>query len=416
MIAITFFSSLFLLAFFVWQAVLTVRFVSLLRRKPLGRLEDEACPKTAVILCVRGKDPYLQDCLDGLSRQDYPHYDIRVIVDHESDPAFPVVQAARDRNSASNLKAGILENRRDTCTLKCSSLVEAVEDLDDTYEAIALIDADTVPHAGWLRELMTPFQDSKIGATTGNRWFVPANPSAGAVVRYFWNVFAIVQMAEFRIPWGGSLALKMEAVRESDLLERWSRAFCEDTMTVDVLRKMNLSLAFVPSLIMVNRENCSVRDFFQWVTRQLLTVRLYHPGWSRVLAHGMITSAIPLMIAGVLAAGTWFSNAKPLWMASAALGYLLLMLVLWILIETGIRRVLASRGESVRWMTPLAMIRLAAAIPLLQILYPAVLVKTLRIKEVAWRGMRYEIGGPWKIRYSGYEPYQTCKQKPGESL
>jgi hypothetical protein len=103
-------------------------------------------------------------------------------------------------------------------------------------------------------------------------------------------------------------------------------------------------------------------------------------------------------------------------MASAALGYLLLMLVLWILIETGIRRVLASRGESVRWMTPLAMIRLAAAIPLLQILYPAVLVKTLRIKEVAWRGMRYEIGGPWKIRYSGYEPYQTCKQKPGESL
>lgn len=416
MIAITFFSSLFLLAFFAWQAVLTFRFVSLLRRSPPGRLADEAYPKTAVILCVRGKDPYLEKCLDGLLRQDYPHYDVRVIVDHESDPAFPVVQAARDRNLPSDLRVGTLKNHRDTCTLKCSSLLEAVKDLDDTYEAIALIDADTVPHAGWLRELMAPLQDPAIGAATGNRWFAPSNPALGAVVRYFWNVFAIVQMAEFRIPWGGSLALKTEVVRKSDLLERWSRAFCEDTMTVDVLRRMNLRLAFVPSLIMVNRENCSVSDFFRWVIRQLLTVRLYHSRWSQVLTHGLITSVIPLIIAGVLAAGTWFSDAKPAWMAFAATGYLLLMLVLWILIETSIRKVLATRDETAHWMTMPAILRLMAAIPLLQILYPVALIKTLRIKEVVWREMLYEIRGAWEIRCPDYEPYQTCKLKPGESL
>lgn len=416
MTAVTLFTILLLLVFFSWQAVLTLRFVSKLRCSQMARLEDEDCPKTVVILCVRGGDPFLEKCLDGLVKQSYPSYDIRVVVDHELDPALPLVRAVQERSSTKNLKFGILKNRRDTCTLKCSSLLEAVEDLDDSYEAIALIDADTVPHSDWLRELVTPLREAKIGAATGNRWFAPSNPTLGAVVRYFWNVFAIVQMFEFRIPWGGSLALKMEVVRESDLLERWSRAFCEDTMTLAALRELNLGLAFVPSLLMVNRENCSVPDFFRWVIRQLLTVRFYHPCWSLVLTHGIITSLIPVLVGAFLVAANWFGDWQSYWMVSAVFGYLVLMVSLWVLIEASIKRNLAARGQNASWMKPSAVLRLMVAIPILQVLYPVILGKTLLAKNVSWREMDYNLSGPWKVSFSKYEPYQAGERKTGESL
>ena len=46
------------------------------------------------------------------------------------------------------------------------------------------------------------------------------------------------------------------------------------------------------TLTMVNREVCSLKDFFVWVKRLLLATRLYHPGWGAVLIHGLVTATI----------------------------------------------------------------------------------------------------------------------------
>src|ERR1043165_3087246 len=48
-------------------------------------------PRACVILCLRGTDPFLKDCLTGLLHQDYPAYRARIIIDSETDPAWDVV-------------------------------------------------------------------------------------------------------------------------------------------------------------------------------------------------------------------------------------------------------------------------------------------------------------------------------------
>ena len=45
-------------------------------------------PQIAVLLCLRGRDPSLADCLKGLVNQDYDSFSIHVIVDHEHDLAL----------------------------------------------------------------------------------------------------------------------------------------------------------------------------------------------------------------------------------------------------------------------------------------------------------------------------------------
>ncbi len=74
------------------QALATFGFVGALRRtRRVGR-ESPPCAKTAVILCLRGSDPFLADCLQGLLHQDYPCYDVRIVIDSPDDPAWGTVE------------------------------------------------------------------------------------------------------------------------------------------------------------------------------------------------------------------------------------------------------------------------------------------------------------------------------------
>jgi len=384
---------------------------ALVRALCRGKQQPEAggpCPKAAVVLCLRGADPFLADCIEAILDQDYPQYDVRVVVDCHEDPAWEVVEEVVRRRQAANVQIRPLAERRDTCSLKCSSVVQAVSELDESYEVVALLDADTIPHPGWLRQLVAPLADERVGAATGNRWYMPADATWATLVRYVWNSAAVVQMFWHRIAWGGTLALKMEVLRDCDLLERWGRAFCEDTMLHRVLRQRGQRVAFVPSLMMVNREACDMLGYFHWVRRQMLTARLYHPRWPAVVGHGLITSllqaAAVVVLLVVLLGGHWEAAA---WVGGGLACYLASMAVMLVPMEIGVRRIVHSRGETSGWLTAGTMAKVLAAIPLTQVIYAAVLVSALTVRTVEWRGVSYRIDGPWKIRLIRYAPYET---------
>ncbi len=274
------------------QGLLCLCFIGALLRKKWAPCEDNTCPRTAVILCLRGTDPFLHRCLESLLAQDYPRYDIQIVIDSPEDPAWEVVKSLVNPRPDVHIELHTLIDRHETCTLKCSSLVQTVSRLKDSYEVVALLDADTVPHRTWLSELIAPLADKSIGVATGNRWYMPVEGTWGALVRYAWNAAAIVQMFCYHIPWGGTLALKTSVLRNSDLLDRWRHAFCEDTMLYRALRKQGLRVAFVPSLMMVNREVCDMPGFVTFLKRQLLAARLYHPAWWGVVGHAISISVV----------------------------------------------------------------------------------------------------------------------------
>jgi cellulose synthase/poly-beta-1,6-N-acetylglucosamine synthase-like glycosyltransferase len=150
------------------QAVSAIPFLWTMRRARRGQAAASS-PKTAVVLCLRGCDPFLPACLEAILKQDYPCYDLRIVVDSREDPAWKIVEQVVARCSTTKVQVRPLTARRDTCSLKCSSLLQALSELDDSYEAVALLDADTVPHRTWLAELVAPLADERVGAATGNR-------------------------------------------------------------------------------------------------------------------------------------------------------------------------------------------------------------------------------------------------------
>jgi len=381
------------------QGLMALGFVAALRRWKRRLPPDEDCPKTAVVLCLRGLDPFLDACIKAVLNQDYPRYDVHVVVDRRDDPAWREVERIAARCGGTRLRMEPLVRRRETCSLKCSSLSQAVAALDDSYEVVALLDADTIPHRTWLRELVAPLADPRVGAATGNRWYMPVSATWASLVRYLWNAAAVVQMYCYGIPWGGTLAVKRRVLQESGLLERWQRAFCEDTMLYRALRQRGLRVAFVPSLMMVNRETCRLGGMLRWLQRQLLTARLYHPGWPAVVLHGFSTPLVLAAAAALVVAAMFSGQGEAAARVGAGLAiYLTALPVLLALMESSVRRIVRARGEPTAWLSVTALAKTAPAILLTQAVYPASLLTAAVLRDVEWRGARYRVDGPWQVR------------------
>ncbi|WP_066423929.1 glycosyltransferase family 2 protein [Anabaena sp. 4-3] len=402
--------SKFLVGWLVIQVCSVLLFLWCLNSRPQN-LPDEQLPKTAVLLCLRGADPFLSDCLRSLLKQNYPQYDLKLLIDSEQDPAWQVVSDTINELRATNFQISHLRTVRPTCSLKCSSLIQAVSELDESYKVVALVDADTIVHPNWLRELVSPLTHPKVGATTGNRWYVPTGKYWGSLVRYIWNVSAIVQMYLYGIPWGGTLAVKTEVIQQTGLLEKWGQALGEDTMIRSVLSKHNLRVKFVPSLMMLNQEETDLPSLRYWLQRQLMASRLYHPLWPAVVIDTVFTIVMPhlLIVVFVLAGLVGEGNTA----AIALIWYLIYMLALVMLmlfLEMGIQPVIRSQGKPVTQLSWQLILKMIVGMPFTQWIYAIAMLRSLNMPTVHWRGVTYEVKGAWKIRLKEYRPYLVENQ------
>jgi len=384
---------------------------ALLEAPPDGEEEPGKAPKAVCVLCLRGRDPFLEECIQGLLQQDYPEYDVLIIVDSKIDPAFEAVHGIlaefpREKRRAGEVWVEVLENIYPQGALKGSALIQAARAIrPENYEVVALLDADIVPHPTWLAELVAPFENPEVGVTSGNRWYMPEDASWGSLVRYVWNAGAVIQMFWNQFTWGGSVALRKEVFCDRELSARWRRSLSTDTVIYQVAKHHGWKTCFVPSVLMVNRETCSIRRLFPWITRQLLVGKLYHPGWPWVIGHGLGSSL--LLLAGGLFAFWAF------WQGMLLSGFLVAGALLlywggniWVLrnMEQAIQQILCRRGQEARWLRPWVWVRLVLTMPIAQFLNAAALIATFFVRSVTWRGIVYRLEGR-RIVMEGYRPY-----------
>ncbi len=396
-----------LLGSLVVQIVLILIFVFYLRSNKGNSLSNNQLPKTAIILCLRGVDPFLPNCLKALLQQDYPQYDLKIIVDSQEDPAWQVAHDTVALCGATNVQISPLKIASTACTLKCSSLVQAVSELDSSYQVVALVDADTVVHPTWLRELVTPLMDPEVGATTGNRWYLSKGRYWGTLVRYLWNVSAVVQMYLYGICWGGTLGIKTQVIHETGMLEKWARAFGEDTMVKSILGKYGFKVKFVPSLLILNREECTLPTLINWMKRQLLACRLYHPQWWLVVVNSVFSILLPNLILGLVLLNLLFAKWDiSIFLFSYYSIYILGLLLIIHILEIAVRKVI-STGKMMPKISCGLLIKTLIGIPFTHWFYGLALVSSMWLSKVSWRNIVYLIQSPFNIVLTEYHPYQS---------
>ena len=380
-----------------------LRYLSRERSEPTA--DRNKLPKAAVILALRGPDPRLTDTLRALMAQDYPDFLIQVVVDSDQDPVLnDVIQA---KTTSGRIQVSVLRNPGNSCSLQCSSLIQAVNDLQPDVEIVAFIDGDVVPHSRWLSELAGPIADGKADVTGGNRWYLPPDAALGSFVRYFWNAGFMREMWVQGAPWAGTMAMKRATINQIGLLDAWSSAMSVDATLHRCLNAHQQRFKLIGSLIMANRESISVSQFHTWVTRQMAVIRYTASHTVRsVQVHVATMLLIHLLAIGTASAAFVGGESERGFLA------LLILTVYWISLgsavavhESCIRVSLQKRGEDTRWVTPLKALLWFPGIILTHWVLIYGILKSLRMTAVNWRGIRYQLLSNGRVRMVNYHPF-----------
>jgi cellulose synthase/poly-beta-1,6-N-acetylglucosamine synthase-like glycosyltransferase len=396
----------------VIQSNFTWKYMSALR-SAWTRADVVATPslKAAIILCLRGGDPFLKECIRALVQQDYPDYEVHIVVDSAEDPAWDIVtQTLGEVKTQVPVYVNPLKVKRETCSLKCSALLQAVSGLGDDIDAIALIDADTIANPSWLQELISPLADPTVGITTGIRWYAAVGTQWGTLNRYIWNAFAIVSMYFNQVPWGGTLGFRRDLI--PDPVALWGNALCEDVPLRDAATGKGLSWQCVPALLSVNQEEATYPAFVRWASRQLLLTRLYHPNWKQMAFDIIFTPAITVlgMILFAIALLTQQFDVITHLGIGFTIFYICAGVIPMIAFDYSVRRVAATWGDPIPALPFLALVKLpfvflSAYVSALLIVFPA-----MGARRMEWRGITYEIQDSHEVRLTEYFPYQPQPQ------
>jgi cellulose synthase/poly-beta-1,6-N-acetylglucosamine synthase-like glycosyltransferase len=386
-------------------------------RSGKGFEAPQPLPEAAVLLPLRGADPSLEACLKGLLAQDYPAYRVHIVIDSDEDPAQAVV--ARVLAEAGSRAARVhVETRRilgSDCSAKLSAQRQVLTALDGEVAVIAFLDADCVPSSNWLREMVAPFSDARVGATTGFRWSAPRDAGLGTLVRYVFYGVAFPQHFLYRIPWGGSLAIRRSAIESTGLIEHWTHCLCEDTSAYGRLREAGLRLAFVPRATQVSCEAADLDGVHTFILRQLLCVRLHHILWPLMLAINIAT-IVSFLVCCLLALLGIISAMFAILGVATQMWELIAFAILPALYFAGLLAALAVGDRLVRRVVPAPppprrpKVVAAAAIAAASSSYGMLTAPFARLVE--WRGLTYDIAGRDRIRLRSYRPYHSAGTAP----
>ncbi len=374
---------------------------------------DNQLPPAAVILALRGPDPGLAATLKSLVSQNYPDFIIHLVVDSDTDPVLEDVNRLQEKYGGDRIQVSFLRSPGRTCSLKCSSLIQAVNEIDDRYEIFAFIDGDASPHRNWLKDLAGPLVRGEADVAGGNRWYLPPRASWGAMTRYFWNAAFMVAMWGRSIPWAGTMAIKRSTIENIGLLDAWQTAMSVDVTLHRLLDQHHKKFVFVPTLLMVNREDITSAAFIAWVSRQMAVARYSSAETRKVVGFigCMLVSlhtVIPALSMAAFAMGMPFYG----WLAASYLPFFWITVgIRSFVIENAARHAIKARGDDPRWVKPSIV---AIWLPALIMVHLRIfqIIGSMRTDSVCWRGITYHLRPGGRIEMDAYHPYENPALTP----
>lgn len=372
----------------VIQGAMSWKLVQSFRRHSPPLLTDFECPHVVAVLCLRGTDPFLPKMLHGLFRQDYPRYQVRIVVDSEHDSARIVVEDAIRETNARHVDVLFLNRRDRHCAAKNSSLLLGTANLPDRCSIVATFDGDAVLHPSCLRELVTPIVRKQAKVVSGVRWYAPTSPTLGAIARLEWNFGCSAITHAMGLPWGGCLAMCRELIEDTQLRGLYSQAFGEDMLLGSFLQCRGEKVLFAPEATVVNREDISLKGLLNFLTRQNLVVRMHHHQWWKVIGFGL---AVTVLTGVVCPLGMLVPVLFPWCLASLTL--ICVTLTVSMAVQgKAVRTRVERRGETLIAMSPRVVATMLCALPITQWITLLANLNAWIGRPVTWRGLTYKFG------------------------
>jgi ceramide glucosyltransferase len=329
-------------------------------------------PPASLLKPVRGVDFGSYENFASFCKQDYPEYEILFAVNDKSDPAWPLIR--RIMAEFPQRKIRLFTSAEELgANRKVNKLVMLGREAQ--HDVLVLTDGDVRVGPNYLREVVAPLGDKKIGAVTSfYRAIAQENLGAkleavGAASDFFSGVLMARWKEGIRFALGASIATTKEWVRKMGGFETLVDTLADDYELGHRIAEAGgeIVLSQEPVWTMYSRQ--TLRDFWDHQLRWARTVRLCRPLSYLGL---LFTQGLPWAILAALLAPAW-------WIAGAYLAlYVLLRLAMaWTVGVWGLGDEVLRRNL---WLVPVR-----------DAIYFVVWVASFASNRIRWGSIEYAI-------------------------
>jgi ceramide glucosyltransferase len=181
--------------------------------KESGRNTDFT-PPVSCLKPIRGLDVEAYENYASFCRQDYPDYEILFCVD-EDDPAVPVLKKLMSDFPERQIRL-LYGSGRDAINDKVARLVRLVSEAQ--HDMLVITDGDVRVRPDYLRSVVGPFRDPKVGAATCfhvstlETTFIEKMQSIGMVSDFFAGVMVAWQLDGVKFTLGQTIVVTRRSI------------------------------------------------------------------------------------------------------------------------------------------------------------------------------------------------------------
>jgi ceramide glucosyltransferase len=363
-----------------------MRFLSFVRRS-IQQDPGDFRPPVAIIAPCKGGEIGLTENLRGLFNQTYPDYEIIFAISSDHDNARPIIDKLitdNPKRRARVVVAGFAAGRSE----KLNNLLCALKSVSPECDAFAFVDSDARVRPDWLRSLVAPLADPRVGASSGYRWYLPLTKGYRGgfwtAILSAWNGSIATSLGDHgrNFAWGGSTAILRRTFERIGVRERWARAVSDDYTLTRAVKQSRLLVKFVPRCLVISREKVSLCELLEFTTRQVTITRVYDPArwWTGAVSHWLFNFGLYGGVAFALA-----NQAK-------SLG-LILVVVYTLGSVKGLMRLIAARLALAHARTEISRLwwMYCGLWPLVSVLFFWNFITSSVSRRIRWRGVTYEM-------------------------
>ena len=187
------------------------------QRRPRTAALSPALPPVSILKPVHGMEPRLEENLESFFRQDYPQFEIVFGARHDDDPALEVVQRLCRRYPDVPVRV-VLAGEPERPNAKVCALEKMLPECTHPYLVISDSDVRVAP--GYLRQVVRPLLDERVGLVTCLYRGVPAGglwsrlEALGMSVEMASGVLTANLMEGMRFALGPTMALRKDRLAE----------------------------------------------------------------------------------------------------------------------------------------------------------------------------------------------------------
>lgn len=300
-------------------------------------------PPVTVLKPVRGAGEGLYENLASFCRQDYPRHQIVIGVDDPSDPAVAVVR--RLERDFPHLDIVLAVGSLPGANRKIANVLQMMRHA--RHDVLILSDADVRVRPDYLRSVVAPLADSRVGLTTclyravGGRG-LPALLESLLINAWFIPMALTSGLRPLRHAFGATIAVKREALAAVGGFGALRDHLADDYQLGHRVAAAGYRVRLLPYVVDTFIDSTTFADVWRHQLRWVRTYRVCQPlGWAlSIVTHATLWGLLAVVVSGGAPAG---------WLALAALVGLRAATLVAMMARLGERRTVGGL-----WLVPAA--------------------------------------------------------------